>query len=193
GRVEWPVRPVGVDLDMISIERLDVVDGRAILADAASGSRFVLDKFEFKGELRSLAGPVKGEGAVVVAGPHYPYRVAGGPPGDDGGVRVRLTIDPIVLPLLADIDTFVFLDGGAPRFEGNVQLARPVGRTPDGIIEPWRVTSRIKGDSKAAVFEDIDYQYGPDDRALKLRGDAKLAFGRDPQLAIGLAATQIDL
>ena len=47
--------------------------------DAASGSRLVLDKIEFKGELRSLAGPVKGEGSFVVAGQHYPYRAGDEP------------------------------------------------------------------------------------------------------------------
>ena len=74
-----------------SIERLKIEDGRAILADAASGSRLVLDKLEFKGDVRSLAGPVKGEGSFVVAGQHYPYRMAASRIADDGGVKVRLT------------------------------------------------------------------------------------------------------
>ena len=65
------------------------------LADAASDSRLVLDKLEFKGELRSLAGPVKGEGSFVVAGQHYPYRVSTSRVADDGGVKVRLAVDPI--------------------------------------------------------------------------------------------------
>src|SRR5439155_16523274 len=43
GRIEWPARPIGIDLDAISIERLEIVDGRAIVDDAASGSRLVLD------------------------------------------------------------------------------------------------------------------------------------------------------
>jgi hypothetical protein len=34
---------------------------------------------------------------------------------------------------------------------------------------------------------------GPDDRAVKLRGDAKLGFGRNPQLEGVLSSTQIDL
>ena len=59
-------------------------------------------------------------------------------------------------------------------------------RAAEGIIEPWRITSRIKGDSAAAVLEQIEFQYGPDDRAIKLRGDANLTFGRNPQLTGGL-------
>ena len=69
--------------------------------------------------------------------------------------------------------------------------ARPKARRRC-IIEPWRVTSRIKGDSDAAVLEQIEFQYGPDDRAIKLRGDAKLTFGSQPQLGrrAVLAATR---
>ena len=53
GRLEWPAPSVGFDADAISIERLDIRDSRALLADAASGYGVVLDKFEFKGELRT--------------------------------------------------------------------------------------------------------------------------------------------
>ena len=59
GRLALPFPQVGFDLEGVSIERLTVQDGRAILADAASGSRLVLEKLEFTGELRSLAGPPK--------------------------------------------------------------------------------------------------------------------------------------
>ena len=38
GRLDWPVPSIAVDPDTVSIERLDIVDGRAILADAVGGS-----------------------------------------------------------------------------------------------------------------------------------------------------------
>jgi len=80
GRLDWPAPPAGVDADVIAIQKLEIVDGRAILADAASGSRVVLEKLEFQGELRSLVGPLKGEGSFVTGGLHYPYRIAAGRP-----------------------------------------------------------------------------------------------------------------
>ncbi len=194
GRFAWPVPSIGFDPEGVSIQRLNIEDGRAVLADAASGSRLVLDKIEFKGEVRSLAGPVKGEGSFVVAGHHYPYRVALGRVADDGGVKLRLTVDPIDRPLTADADVSIWVDRGAPRFEGSLALARSVGRAPEGgIIEPWRVTSRVKGDGAAAVLEQIEFQYGPDERAIKLRGDAKLTFGGQPQLNGVLSSPQLDL
>ena len=112
-------------------------------------------------------------------------------------MRLRVNIDPIDLPLIADADATVTVEAGIPRFEGTMQVARPVGRAPKGgsdlIVEPWRISSRIKGDSRAAVLEQIEFQYGPDDRALKLKGDARLSFGKNPQLDGVLSSTQIDL
>ena len=49
-----------------------------------------------------------------------------------------------------------------PRFEGT--LVRASGARPCGganlIIEPWRLTSKFRGDSTAAVLEQVEFQYG---------------------------------
>ena len=184
GRLAWSLPRVSFDPEGVSIERLHIQDGRAIFLDAASGARLALDKVEFRGELRSLTGPVKGEGSFVLAGLHYPYRIAANRI-EDGGIKLRFAVDPIDRPLTAEAEISIALDRGTPRFEGTVQLARPVGRAPAGsqspIIEPWRLSSRVKGDSAAAMLEQIEFQYGPDERATKLRGTAQLRFGREPR------------
>ena len=87
GRLEWPAPSVGFDPESISIERLDIRDSRALLADAASGYGVVLDKLEFKGELRTLSGPVKGQGSFYADGQHYPYRIAASRVGDERAAR----------------------------------------------------------------------------------------------------------
>jgi uncharacterized protein involved in outer membrane biogenesis len=197
GQLTWPIPKLGFDLEGVSIERLTIEDGRAIFAEATSDTRLVLERLEFKGEVRSLAGPAKGEGSFIAGGQHYPYRLAASRIGDDGSVKVRLSVDPIDRRLTIDADVSLWIDRGVPRFEGNIQLARLVGRASESarspITEPWRVSSRIKGDSAAAVLEQIEFQYGPDDRALKLRGTANVAFGVRPQINGVLASTQIDL
>ena len=165
GRLDWLAPTIALDPDSISVERLHIVDGRATLADAASGSQLVLEKLEFHGELRSLLGPAKGEGSFVHAGHHYPYRIAASRAGE-AGVRVRLTVDPIDRPLIADADALVVIEDGVPRFEGSFTLVRPIGRADDGIVQSWRLTSRIRGTSASAVLEQIEFQYGPDDRAV---------------------------
>lgn len=197
GRLAWTIPKIGFDPEVVSIERLKIRDGRAVFTDAASGSRLALDKLEFKGELRSLAGPVKGEGSFVVAGQHYPYRVSTSRIFENSGVKVRLTVDPIDRPLSAEADVVISIERGAPRFDGNVSFARRASRATAGAqalaAEPWRVTSRVKGDAKAAVLEQIEFQYGPDDRAIKLKGNANLAFGQQPEIIGVLTSPQIDL
>src|SRR5262249_23215515 len=44
-----------------------------------------------------------------------------------------------------------------------------------------------------ALAEQIEVQYGPDDRAIKLAGTAKISFGRSPRLDAVLSAIQVDL
>ena len=94
GRLAWSAPTIGLDPDAVSIEHLEIEDGRATLADAASGARLLLEKLEFTGQVRSLLGPVKGEGSFAIDGQHYPFRLSVSRPGSDGGVKVRLNVDP---------------------------------------------------------------------------------------------------
>jgi AsmA family/AsmA-like C-terminal region len=196
GRLEWPAPTVTFDPDAISIERLVVRDSRALLADAASGYGVVLDRFEFRGELRTLSGPVKGQGAFYADGQHYPYRIAASRVGDNR-MRLRLNIDPIDRPVTADADGFMSIENGSPRFVGSVTLARQPGRAPAGSqaqpVEPWRLVGKIDGNSARAVVEQIDFQYGPDERPIRLRGDALVNFGATPRLTGVLSSPQLDL
>jgi large subunit ribosomal protein L24 len=193
GRVVWSAPTIGLDPDAVSIEHLEIEDGRATLADAASGAHLSLEQLEFTGQVRSLLGPVKGEGSFAVDGQHYPFQLAVSRPADDGGVKVRLDVAPIDHPRTLDVDGSIWVDKGLPRFEGTLQLTRPVGRSPDGIIESWRLSSHVRADGAAALLEQVELQYGPDERAIRLKGDAKLSFGAKPELVATLSAAQIDL
>jgi large subunit ribosomal protein L24 len=192
GRLVWSAPTIGLDPDAVSIEHLEIADGRATFADAASGARLVLDQLEFTGQVRSLLGPVKGEGSFSIEGQHYPFRLAVSRPGDDG-VKVRLNVDPIDHPRTIDLDGSILVEQGRPSFEGSLQLTRPAGRGPDGIIEPWRITSHVRANGAAAVLEQVEFQYGPEERAVRLKGDARLTFSAKPELSASLSAPQIDL
>ena len=190
GRLVSPF-PTGFAPEELSIQRLNIKNGRATLANGANGSRFVLDNIEFTGALRSLLGPVRGDGTFVAAGHRYPYRLGMSRVADDGSVKLRLNVDPSDRSLMVDANLSIWIERGTPRFEGTLALARPVGRTPEeGLVDaPWRLSSRIKGDSLAAALDQIELEHGRDERAIKLRGDAKLTFGSQPQLERGALRT----
>ena len=197
GHLESLPVALGLDPDQVSIDRLVIDNGSIALRDAGSGARVVLDQFWFNGDMRSLAGPVKGEGAFVTAGQLYGYRINVGRPGDDGGSKLRLSLDPADRPLVIETEGTVWIDNAAPRYEGTATLARPVGLALAGgkklVSEPWRLSSRIKANPATALLEQLEFQYGPEERGIKLTGTADLQFGLRPHFDGVLSARQVDL
>ncbi len=197
GHLALPRLATSFEPETFSIERLNVEDGHATLTDARNGSRLVLEKLWFNGDVRSLAGPFKGDGAFVIAGELYAYRIATGRTGDDGATKLRFNIDPVNRPLAIDADGTLSFEHGAPRFEGALNLTRPAGiALADGqtlTSEPWRLASRVKATAASALLEEIEFQYGPEERAAKLTGTAEIQFGGKPRFDGVLSARQVDL
>ncbi len=190
-----PIAP-GFDPDQLSIERLNIEDGHAMLTDSRSGSRISLGKLWFKGDVRSLAGPFRGEGAFVLAGDLYAYRIAAGR-AEEGALKLRLNLDPLEKPLAVEADGILSLAGTAPRFDGAMTVSRPAAlATPSGqtfASDPWRLTAKVKASASSALFEAVEFQYGPEERAVRLTGTAELKFGDRPRFDGVLAAVQVDL
>ena len=112
-------------------------------------------------------------------------------------MKLRLAIDPSDRPLALETEGTLWLAKTPPRFEGTFTLSRPAGLVlPDGktlVNVPWRASGRIKGTSAAALIEQLEVQYGPEERALKLTGTADLQLGSRPRFAGVLSARQIDI
>ncbi|HET7679877.1 MAG TPA: AsmA family protein [Xanthobacteraceae bacterium] len=190
-----PIAP-GFDPDQLSIDRLNIEDGHAVLTDSRSGSRISLDKLWFNGDVRSLAGPFRGEGAFVVAGDLYAFRIAAGR-AEEGALKLRLNLEPVEKPLAVEADGTLSFAGTAPRFDGAMTVSRPAAiATPSGqtfASDPWRLTAKVKASASAALFEGVEFQYGPEERAVRLTGTAELKFGDRPRFDGILAAMQVDL
>src|SRR5580704_325632 len=90
-RFEWSAPLFAFDPDAVSIAHLAIEKGRVTLADG-SGRSLLLDRLGFSGEVRSLLGPVKGEGSVAVDGESYLFRIAADRAAADGAVKVRLLV-----------------------------------------------------------------------------------------------------
>ena len=197
GRIDVPPVSIGFDPDQLSFERVVIENGRAVLLDGASKTQLVLEQLGFTGDVRSLLGPFKGDGSFASSGQLYGYHLAGSRRGDDGGMRLRLEIDPSDRPLTIETDGTFWAEHEHPRYEGSLVLARPAGfALSNGTAvanEPWRATSRIKATPAAALLEQLDFQYGPDDRAIKLAGAAEFKFGAKPRFDGVLSARQIDI
>ena len=93
GRIDWPATTGTVNLGSLAIDRLNLT-GRIALHDAASRSTLELNDIAFSGDVRSLAGSVRGDGNFMLSGTRYPFRVSSGQGPDGNGTRVHLNIDP---------------------------------------------------------------------------------------------------
>jgi uncharacterized protein involved in outer membrane biogenesis len=196
GRIAWPGAALTIDQDALSIERFALEDGRATLRDESSGSSLILDRVWFNGDLRSLVGPLKGEGGFFSDGERFGYRLATGRWSDDA-IKVRLNIDPSDRLVAVEADGMLRFERNSPRFEGALSIARPAGvvlaRGRALASEAWRVTSRVKATPTGALIDQVEAQYGSDERALKLTGTGQIKFGTGARLEGVMSARQIDL
>src|SRR5205085_11873636 len=116
--------------------------------------------------------------------------------GEDG-IKVRLGLDPSDRPLAIEADGALRFEDNSPRFDGSLTVSRlataagAVGR--GSVAGPWRATAKVKAAPDRALFEQLEYTYGPEERALKLTGTADLHFGKTPRFARVLSARQADL
>lgn len=191
GRIDWPASTGTVNLGSLAIDRLNLT-GRIALHDVASRSTLELNDIAFSGDVRSLAGSVRGDGNFMLSGTRYPFRVSSGQGPDGNGTRVHLNIDPGQRPLAIDLDGVLNFDARAPRFEGAMTLVAPPGQKGKGNDPPWRIAAKVKADYSAARLDQIEVSFGPEERALKLGGNGDIRFGAAPLLRAALSARQLD-
>lgn len=196
GQVQAPDFSMAFNPDALTIERFSIEEGKISFVDAGSGGTVTLNRLWFNGEARSLVGPFKGEGAVTIGNELYPFRLSTGRYSDDGGIKLRLNVDPVNHPLAIETDGMLTLADGEPRFDGTLSLTKPVGigvRTNARLTQPWRLSGKIKAGTQSALIENVEYQYGSEEQGLKLTGVADFKFGKNPHFDGVLSGRQIDL
>lgn len=194
GRVDLPSTASGTfNLASLAIERLNLT-GRIALHDAASRSTLELNDIAFSGDVRSLAGSVRGDGSFTVGRTRYPFRISSGPSADGSATRLHLNIDPGERAILADLEGVLVFDNRRPKFDGALTLAVPAAKKPgEAGPTPWKVTTKLKADPAGAKFEQVDASFGSEDSPLKLGGVGDLRFGASPLLRAVLSARQVDI
>ena len=193
GRIDWLASSGKFNLGSLSIDRLNLT-GRIALHDASSRGTLELNDIAFSGDVRSLAGSVRGDGNFMLSGTRYPFRVSSGQSADGSGTRIHFNIDPAARALSADLEGVLSFEGRAPRFEGAMILAAPAApKNKDDVpITPWRISARVKADPVAARLDQLEVVYGAEETALKFSGLGDIRFGASPLLHAALSARQLD-
>ncbi|WP_063678044.1 AsmA family protein, partial [Bradyrhizobium neotropicale] len=191
GRVDLPsTASSSFNLASLAIERLNLT-GRIALHDAASRSTLELNDIAFSGDVRSLAGSVRGDGNFTLGRTRYPFRLSSGPSADGSATRLHLNIDPGERAILADLEGVLTFDNRLPKFDGALTLAVPKKPGEAGPT-PWKLAAKLKADPAGAKFEQIDASFGAEDNALKVGGVGDIRFGAAPLLRAVLSARQVD-
>ena len=200
GHVRAPSVAVSFRPDDLSINRLRIEDGTITLTNAGNDGSITLGRVSFNGEVRSLVGPLKGEGSVTLAGKRFPYRLTTNRLNDDGSMRLRVVVDAADYPLSIEADGALAFVAREPSFDGTLNLSRPVGivernaaEPADALTQPWRIGGKIKASGKSALMDNLEFQYGSEEQGFKLTGVADLKFGRNPRFQGVLSGRQIDV
>lgn len=203
GRVDLPPASGKFNLAGLSIDRLNLT-GRVALHDAVSHGTLELNDIVFSGDVRSLAGSLRGDGSVAIQGSHYPFRVTSSQDKDSSGLRVHLNIDPGQRPLAADVEGLISFADRAPRFVGAVTLSSPPeskdsnkdakeqAKTGDKAPPPWKLSAKIAAEQTGARLDQLEASFGREERALKFTGAGDIRFGAAPLLRAVLSARQLD-
>ncbi len=199
GRVQTPNLAIKFSPDNLSIDRLSIENGTVTLSDAANGARVTLQGLWFNGEARSLLGPFMGEGAVTVGGELYPFRIATGRYSDEDALKLHVNVDPVNHPLSIVADGMLTLGGAKPKFDGTLNLTRPVeiargaAQPAETLSLPWSLGGKIKISAASALMQQFEFRYGSEEQGLKLTGVADFQFGKHPRFDGVLSGRQIDL
>ena len=193
GRIDWPASSGGYNLGALAIERVNLT-GRIALHHAASRGTIELNDVVFSGDVRALAGAIRGNGNFTLSGTRYPFRLSSSQTADQSGTRVRLNVDSVERALALDLDGLLTFEARSPRFDGTLTAgsSAPVKSDNDPARNPWRVVTKFAADSAAATLDQIDVGIGADDSALKLAGSGDVKFGAAPLLRAAVAAKSID-
>jgi hypothetical protein len=199
GAIDWPAGNGKFNLGSLAIDKLHLT-GRAALHDALSRRTLELNDIAFSGDVRSLAGSLRGDGSFTVSGARYPFRVSSGQSPDGESTRLHLVVESSQRPVSVDLDGLLSFEARSPRFDGSLTWAATVGAKGDKGVEPnptvsnvpWRISAKIKADHAAAKLDQIEASYGAEEAALKLAGSGDIRFGASPLLHAALSARQLD-
>uniref|UniRef100_Q07PP9 AsmA family protein n=1 Tax=Rhodopseudomonas palustris (strain BisA53) TaxID=316055 RepID=Q07PP9_RHOP5 len=194
GKLDWPAATAFTSLGALAIDRLNLT-GRIALHDARRRSTLELNDIAFSGEVKALAGAIRGDGNFLVDGTRYPFRLWSNRAGDNAGSRLRFALESSERGWMADLEGLFSVEARTPRFDGALTLASVAARTPAEPTPstPWRLTGKLKADPAGARFDQVEASFGAEASALRFAGQAEARFGAAPELSASLSARQLDL
>lgn len=187
-----------IDLQRVSLARLEILDGTAIIADSRAGRDFRAENINGVVEAGSLRGPGRVEAALYLDGIPMVLRAGLGRVAADNSVPANVSITTPLYPLSVSLDgNAAFPDAAPPKFEGLITVA---GIAPEeGSNEPrspladFAARGGIALTPDAVLIEEAQLSYGAMQRPLVVQASGRLDFGAEPRFDVSIGARQVDV
>jgi len=138
GTLDWtkrdPELPGSISQHDILFEKVAVTDGALRVRDDRYKREFIVKAINVDASARSLMGPWRVNGFANYLGEAMRLSIATGRWQPDGGLRVKLSVQPKSYPYDFEIDGPLQIDDGEPKFAGLFKL-RPAEKQKENDRE----------------------------------------------------------
>lgn len=211
GVIDWAVRPSSpFDATQISLEKLTITDGEVKVRHAFGEREHVLSDVNAEVSARSLTGPWRADGTMLLDGLRSAISVSTGKVDDTGTLRLRIKADPEAYPLAFETDGDVRMKEGAALYGGTFKVSERKSVKDDGRAEPgaafqsneapaqapaepspYRLSGAFALDDRRLNFESFRFETGPLDNPYTADGSGFIELSAEPRFAIEAKGAQL--
>jgi uncharacterized protein involved in outer membrane biogenesis len=193
-------RPIPVDPQRVSLNQVEIVQGEALVVDSRAGRQWSVSGINALIEARSLRGPARLDGGLIVNGEPLTLRAAAGRLEADS-VPLRLTLTPANLAVTLTLDGRLALpEGEMPLYAGTfssgaLEPLEPVEGQPAAAppVPALRASGAFELSPDRLTLSEGELAYGPQERPIHATMQGHVDLGARPRFHLALDARQIDI
>ncbi|GAB4521424.1 MAG: AsmA-like C-terminal region-containing protein [Roseibium sp.] len=175
----------------VAFDKVTIRDGALSIVDARSGQTHRIDGGNLSVSARTLAGPFKASGSLMLNGSPYTVSLATGRAQEDEGIRIKGEVTPTDRPVNFAFDGMLMEADAAPAFDGRFTIASVA--LEDDQSGGWQAEGRFTADIAEVAVPEFEFRFGPEDRRLSMTGTADLVYSGSKRFEVRARSKQIDL
>lgn len=185
-----------LDSERISLERLEIVGGSAVVSDSSSGRGWAVEGIDAVVEADSLMGPARITATATFEGKPVEVTAGLGRLEENRSVAAKLSFRSQDYPVTLALDGVYWFPGPGPaKYEGTatVEGVPADSAAPRSPFADFRASGKFELTPAALSAEEMQVSYGATERPLVLVASGKLDFTEEPRFDVTVSARQIDV
>ncbi len=185
-----------LDPERISLERLQIIDGRALVNDSRTGRSWRAEGINAVVEADTLMGPGRLTADLVVDGRPIDLTVGFGRMAGNS-ISAKISAHSPDYPVRMSLDGTYHFPGAAPAKYDGVATVEGIppkdAKTPRSPWADFRASGKFELAPSDLKIEEAKISYGAMERPLILEASGQLDFGEEPRFNLSIGARQIDV